>query len=109
MQEQPGYTEWNSSKTHRGNSSYQAALPAKADVIENVRELGILMFLEDADPACSAASTKDSALTTTRSLAATADSAADSAAEAALLAALRAAPKNPPPNDVKPGLLCLNV
>ena len=63
------------------------------------------MFLEDADPACSAASTKDSALTTARSLAAT----ADSATEAALLAALRAAPKKPPPNDVKPGLLCLNV
>ena len=109
MQEQPRFTEWNSSKTHRGNSSYQAALPAKADFSEDVRELGIFMFLEDADPACSAASTKDSALTTARSLAATADSAADSAADAALLAAVRAAPKNPPPNDVKPGLLCLNV
>ena len=109
MQEQRGCTEWNRSKTHRGNSSYQAALPAKADFIEDARELGILMFLEVADPACSAASTIDSALITARSLAATADSAADSAAEAALLATLRAAPKKPPPNDVKPGLLCLNV
>ena len=81
----------------------QSTIPLREDPSEDFIELGTFIFLVDADPTASAASTMDSALPTAFSPAETADSAAASAADAALVAALRAAPKMPPPIDDKPG------
>ena len=87
----------------KGHESMHSTIPVRADPIEDFIELDTVIFLVDADPTTSAASTIDSALPTAFSPAATADSAAASAADAALVAALRAAPKKPPPIDDKPG------
>ena len=78
-------------------------LPASAEPIEDFIEFGTLILPVVADPAASAASTIDSALTIAFSPAATADSAAASAAAAAFVAALRALPKKPPPTADRPG------